>query len=66
MPIAAAVMLLSPVFGFLVAIGVEILIGILKGTGLLTLLAVPAIGIIGWSLFRKLRVRPRGGAPVGT
>jgi len=66
LPIAAAVMLLSPVFGFLVAIGVAILIGILKGTGLLTLLAVPAIGIIGWSLFRKLRVRPRGGAPVGT
>ena len=47
LPIAAAVMLLSPVFGFLVAIGVEILIGILKGTGLLTLLAAPAIGIIG-------------------
>ena len=33
-PIAAAAMLLSPMFGYLTAIEVEILIGILKGTGI--------------------------------
>jgi hypothetical protein len=64
--IAAAVVLLSPVFAFLTAIGVEILIGALKETGTLALLAAPAVGVIGWSLFRKLWVRPRDGAPVGT
>jgi hypothetical protein len=57
-------MLLSPVVRFLTAIGVEILIGFLKGAGVLVLLGVAAIGVIGWTMLRKLRVRPRGRAPV--
>ena len=63
--IALAVMLLSPVFGFLTAIGVEILIGTLKETGMLALLAALAVAVISWLLLRKLWVRPRGSAPVG-
>jgi hypothetical protein len=63
--IAMAVLLLSPVFGLLTAIGVEILIGALKETGALALLAA-AVGAIGWSLLRKLCVRPRGSAPMET
>ena len=59
-------MLLSAVFGFLTAVGVEMLIGVFKGTGLLALVAAPAVGLIGWSMFRKLWVRPRSNAPVRT
>ena len=59
-------MLLSPVLAFLVAIGVEILIGVLYDAGLLPGLAVGAIGAVGWSLLRKLWVRPRSSAPVET
>ena len=62
--IAAAV--LSPVLAFLTAIGVEIFIGVLKDVGILEFLAVGAIGAISWLLLRKLRVRPRGSASVGT
>jgi hypothetical protein len=64
--IAAALMLLSPVFAFLTAIGVEILIGVLHDGGMLPGLAVGAFGAIIWSLLRKLWVRPRGSAPVRT
>jgi hypothetical protein len=64
--IGAAVVLLSPVLAFLIAIGVEILIGVLYDAGLLPGLAVGAVGAIGWSLFRKLWVRTHGAAPVGT
>jgi hypothetical protein len=64
--IAAAVVLLSPVLAFLMAIGVEILIGVLQDAGMLPGLAVGAIGAIGWSMLRKLWVRPRSSAPVGT
>ncbi len=64
--IAVALMLLSPVFGFLTAIGVEILIGALKETGMLALLAAPAVGVIGWSMLRKVWIRPCGSVPVGT
>jgi hypothetical protein len=64
-PIAAAAVLLGPVFGFLMAIGVEMLIGIFKEASGLALLSAPAIGLIGWTVFRKLCVRPRGSAPVG-
>jgi hypothetical protein len=62
--IAAAV--LSPVLAFLMAIAVEIFIGVLKDAGILELLAVGAAGALGWLLFRKLCVRPRGSAPVET
>jgi hypothetical protein len=54
LPIAALVMLLSPVFGFLTAIGVEILIGVLHDGGMLPGLAVGAFGAIIWSMLRKL------------
>ena len=59
--IAAAV--LSPVLAFLMAIAVEIFIGVLKDAGILEFLAV---GAISWLLLRKLRVRPRGSASVET
>jgi len=62
--IAAAV--LSPVLAFLMAITVEIFIGVLKDAGILEFLAVGAIGAISWLLVRKLRVRPRGSASVET
>ena len=62
--IAAAV--LSPVLGFLMAIAVEIFIGVLKDAGILEFLAVGVIGAISWLLLRKLRVRPRGSASVET
>jgi uncharacterized membrane protein len=56
LPIVAAVVLLSPVFAFLMAIAVEILIGSLIAAGAPALLAVVA-GAIGWTLFHKLWVR---------
>jgi hypothetical protein len=62
--IAAA--LLSPVLAFLMAIAVEIFIGVLKDAGMLEFLALVAASVIGWLLLRRLRVRPRGGAPVKT
>jgi hypothetical protein len=58
-------MLLSPVLGFLAAIGVEILVGILKDAGMLLGLATPAVGLIGWSMARKLWRQPSGRAQVG-
>jgi uncharacterized membrane protein len=60
--IIAAVVLLSPVFAFLIAIAVAILIGSLLATGVPGLLAV-VTGAIGWSLFHKLWVRPSPGLP---
>jgi uncharacterized membrane protein len=54
---------LSPVLAFLMAIAVEIFIGVLKDAGILEFLA---IGVISWLLLRKLRVRPRGSGPVET
>ena len=62
--IAAAV--LSPVLAFLMAIAVEIFIGVLKDAGILEFLAVGTIGAISWLLLRKLRARPRGSASVET
>jgi hypothetical protein len=61
--VIAAVVLLSPVFAFLMAIAIEILIGSLMEAGVPTLLAVVAAGAIGWLLFRKLCVRP---SPAGS
>jgi hypothetical protein len=58
--IIAGVVLLSPVFAFLIAIAVEILIGSLLAAGVPAFLAVVA-GAIGWSLFH--RGRPSPGLP---
>jgi len=58
LPIIAAVVLLSPVFAFLMAISVEILIGSLIAAGVPALLAVVVGGATGWSLFQKMWVRP--------
>ena len=52
--IIAAVVLLSPVFAFLLAIAFEIVIGSLMAAGVPALLAAVAGGAIGWSLFHNL------------
>lgn len=49
--------LLSPVFAFLVAILVEIFIGLLSEGGVPALVALLCAGILGRVLLRKLRVR---------
>jgi len=64
--IIAAGVLLSPVLAFLMALAVAILIGILKDAGAPAFLALIVAGATGWIVFRKLRMRPRGGASVGT
>ena len=61
--IIAAVVLLSPVLAFLMAIAVEISIGSLIEADVPALLAVVAVGAIGWLLFHKLWVRP---SPAGS
>jgi hypothetical protein len=48
------------------AIGVEILIDSLMAAGVPVLLSGVVAGAIGWSLFRKLWVRPHLSAPVET
>jgi hypothetical protein len=63
--IIAVAVLLSPVLAFLMAIAVEILMGLLVEAGALALPALLATGAIGWPLFRKLRHR-RGVTPVET
>lgn len=60
----AAAAVLSPVLAFLMAIAVEILIGVLKDADMLEFLALVAASVISYSLLRKLRVRPRGIARV--
>jgi hypothetical protein len=59
----AAAVLLSPVLAFLMALAVEILIGLLKDGGVPALLALVAAGAIGGFLFRRLRVRPQDSGP---
>jgi hypothetical protein len=56
--IIAAGVLLSPVFAFLLALLVEIFVGILKEGGAPALLSLVSVGVIGRLLLRK-RVRPR-------
>ena len=51
--------LLSPVFAFLLAVIVEILIGALTQGGVPALLIVAAAAMSGWLLFRKHRTRAR-------
>jgi hypothetical protein len=48
---------LSPVFAFLLAIMVEILIGIVTQGGVPALLVVATAVMLGWLLFRKHRAR---------
>lgn len=57
--------LLSPVIGFLMALVVDILIGLLKDSGVPTLLALVVAGAIGGFLFRTLWPRPQGSPSVG-
>jgi hypothetical protein len=61
----AVVVLLSPVFAFLIAIAVEIVIGEVAQAGVPAIIAIVVALIVGWSLARKLR-RPQGGAPIET
>jgi hypothetical protein len=60
----AVAAVLSPVLAFLMAIAVEILFGVLKDAGMLEFLALVAASVIGCSLLRKLRARPRAIARV--
>jgi hypothetical protein len=62
----AAAAVLSPVFAFLIAIAIEIVLGVLKNAGMLELVALAVIGAIGWVLPGKLWVGPRRRAPVKT
>jgi hypothetical protein len=57
--IIAVAVLLSPVLAFLMAIAVEIVIGLLVEAGASALPALLATGAIGWLVFRKRRRRPR-------
>ena len=52
--------MLSPVLAFLLAMGVEIVIVVLQDAGVLKFVALVAVGAVGWSMLRKLWVRPRG------
>jgi hypothetical protein len=58
-------LLLSPALAFLVAIAVEIVVGVLVDAGALALSAFVATVPIGWLLLRKLR-RRQGGDPMET
>ena len=51
--------LLSPVFAFLMALAVEILIGLVRDGGALALQALVAAGAIGGFSLRELRMRPQ-------
>jgi len=61
----AAGVLLSPVFAFLVALFIEIFVGVLKEGGLPALLTLVSVGVIGRLLVRKRRARPRATDLVG-
>lgn len=62
--IIAAGILLSPVFAFLLAVAIEISIGVLLQGGLSALLVLAAMVISGWLMFRKHRTRPQASNPV--
>ena len=57
--LVAGGILLSPMFAFLMALVVEILIGLLKDGGAPTLLTLVAADAIGGFLLRKLRMPPQ-------
>jgi predicted membrane protein len=63
--IIVAGVLLSPVFAFLIALLVEILIGVLKEAGIPAVLALVAAGVIGRLLFRMFWQRARPSDFVG-
>jgi hypothetical protein len=63
--IVVAAVLLSPVFAFLLALLVEILVGLLKEGGIPALLAPIGAGVIGRLLARKRRAHPRARDLVG-
>jgi positive regulator of sigma E activity len=63
--IITVAVLLSPVLAFLMAIAVEILIGLLVEAGTPVLLVLITTGAVGWLLFRKLRRRPEA-TPIET
>jgi hypothetical protein len=50
--------LLSPIFGFLIALVVDILIGLLKDSGVPALLTLVVAGVIGGFLFRTMLPPP--------
>ena len=58
----AAAALLSPVFAFLIAIGVELLIGSLMDAGALLLLPLAAAGTLAWFLLRVRALNRQGKA----
>ena len=58
--------LLSPVFAFLMALVVDIVIGFLNDGMVPALLVLLAAGAIGGFLFRTLRMRPQDSGPDGT
>jgi predicted membrane protein len=64
--IITVAVLLSPMLAFLMAIVVEVLIDSLMAAGVPLLLTGVVAGAIGWSLFHKLRFRPRKQATVET
>jgi hypothetical protein len=57
--IIAAAVLLSPVFAFLLALLVEIVVGVLKEGGAPALLSLVTAGVIGRLLVSKRRARPK-------
>ena len=63
--IIAAGSLLSPVFAFLLALLVEIFVGVLKEGGVPALLTLVGVGVIGRLVVRKRRVRARARTLVG-
>jgi hypothetical protein len=63
--VVAMAVLLSPVFAFLTAIGVEILVCMIKEGGVPVLIALAAAGVIGRLLYRRFSVRRRDGHLAG-
>ena len=59
----AAAVLLSPVWAFLMALVVDIVIGFLNDGKVPALLVLVAAGAIGGFLYRKLRMRPQDSGP---
>ena len=58
--------LLSPIFGFLMALVVDILIGLLNDGGVPALFTFVVASVIGGFLFRAMLPRPWGSASVET
>ena len=63
--VVAAAVLLSPVFAFLTAISVEVLVCMIKEGGVPALVALAVACVIGRCLYRKFSVRRREGHLAG-